>query len=148
MFTVHGSWKIEVNNNVMLQWFEGSWNEEAAITYIKEFREAASQLVGSPWAILSVLEDWQLGAPEIEQHIGEHAAWFINNGCTHDCHVYSRSAAKRMQLNKMIPHKEGNYERRVFDDFNLSAAWLNENGFTLEPTDLFNTLSSGNSPKS
>jgi len=44
MFSVHGEWQLEVNNNVLLQWFGGSWNEEAIINYVKEFREKATPL--------------------------------------------------------------------------------------------------------
>jgi hypothetical protein len=146
MFTVHGSWKIEVNNNVLLQWFEGSWNEEAAITYIEEFRKTTSPLVGKPWAILSVFEEWELGAPEIEKHIIEHAAWFIANGCTRDCHVYTQDILKTMQLDKMIPLKEGDYERRIFGDFQESVQWLKSNGFELNSSDFLQQLSNGESP--
>jgi len=147
MFAIDGSWKIEVNNNVILQWFECSWNEEAAIAYIKEFKKVTSQLATRPWAILSVLEDWELGTPEIEKHISAIAAWFIENGCTHDCHIYSRSDLKKMQLDKMIPYKEVSYERRTFGDFNESVEWLKSEGFQLSNTDLFLTLQSEKSPR-
>jgi hypothetical protein len=146
MLPLHGDWKIEVNNNVILQWFEGSWNEEAIIAYMHEFREVASQLVDRSWAILSVLEEWELCVPETEKHISDHAYWFIENGCTHDCHVFSKNEIKKMQLNKMIPTKCENYERRIFVDINESIEWLQSEGFELANTDFFNTLKNNKSP--
>jgi len=45
-------------------------------------------LVGSDWAMISIFEQWELGAPEIEQHVVEHCRWFKEQGCIKDCHVY------------------------------------------------------------
>jgi len=142
MFTIHGEWKIEVNNSVVLQWFGGSWNEEAIIAYVKEFRQKTAPLSqnkanNGQWAILSIFEDWELGVPEIEQHVVEHCQWFRDHGCIKDCHVYTPSAAKEMQLEKMIPHTDGNYERRVFTSINDAKNWLARNNFILGKSNFF-----------
>jgi hypothetical protein len=146
MFKIHGEWKIEVNNNVVLQYFGGSWNEEAIIAYVKEFREKTTPLAqnkanNGKWAILSIFEDWELGVPEIEQHVIEHCQWFKDNGCVKDCHVYSPSAAKEMLLEKMIPHTEGNYERCVFTSIKDAQDWLAKNNFHFnDETTFFKSL--------
>jgi len=142
MFSIHGDWKIEVSNNVLLQYFSGSWNEEAIITYIKEFREKATPLAqhNGKWAILSIFEDWELGVPEIEQHVIEHCQWFKDNGCVKDCHVYSPNAAKEMQLERMIPHTDGSYERRVFTNINEAKTWLAQCNYNLDDTNFFTRL--------
>ena len=131
MHAIHGRWKIEVNNNVLMQWFADSWNEEAIIEYIKEFRERAKPLIGKQWAIISIFDDWELGVPAIEGHVKTHCEWFIKQGCIKDCHVYSNDAAKRMQLEKMIPLKEPNYERRVFTHIDDAVTWLASEHFVL-----------------
>jgi len=140
MLPIHGRWKIKVANNVLMQWFADSWNEEAIIAYMKEFRAAATPLIGRDWAIISVFEQWELGVPEIEQHVIEHCDWFKQNGCIIDCHVYSANSLKKLQLEKMIPHTELGYERCVFDNLNQASTWLNTKGFELEKAEFLYDL--------
>ena len=59
MFAVHGDWRILVQNNYVLQWFSGCWNEEAAIQYSQEFREKTEHLNGTHWAIFSYFDEWE-----------------------------------------------------------------------------------------
>lgn len=127
----HGRWKLYVNNKVLIQWFADAWNEEAVIAYVKEFREATQSLIGGDWAIISIFEEWELGIPDIEKHVIEHCQWFIDNGCVKDCHVYSPDALKAMQLEKMVPHTEGNYTRCVFSELNEGISWLEQEGFAI-----------------
>ena len=143
MFNVHGEWKISVDNQVLLQWFSGSWNEEAIIAYAKEFKIMATPLVGSKWAILSVFEDWELGVPEIEKHVIEHCQWFKDNGCIKECHIYSADAAKEMQLEKLIPHTEEGYERCVFTHFDDAVSWLESHQYQLQNTQFLKRLKAG-----
>lgn len=136
---IHGQWQLEVNNNVLLEWFEGSWNEEAVVAYIEDFKKIVQPLISGEWAILSIFDAWELGVPDIEPHIIKHCQWFKDHGCIKDCHVYSDSAVKRMQLEKIIPHTEGNYERLVFSDINEASNWLKECGFELHESDFLLT---------
>ena len=135
MLNIHGQWKLEVNNKVLLQWFEGSWNEEATLAYMEEFKKVAQPLISGEWAILSIFDAWELGVPDIEPHIIKHCQWFKDNGCIKDSHVYSANVVKKMQLEKIIPHTEGNYERLVFSDMDKATNWLKECGFELHDSD-------------
>jgi hypothetical protein len=132
---IHGQWKLEVNNKVLVEWFEGSWNEEAVVAYIEDFKKVVQPLISGEWAILSIFDDWELGVPDIEPHVIKHCQWFKDHGCIKDCHVYSASAVKRMQLEKIIPHTEGNYERLVFSGMKEATHWLKECGFELHDSD-------------
>lgn len=132
MFPVHGDWKILVRDNYVLQWFRGCWNEEAAIQYSKEFQDKTAHLKGTQWAICSFFNEWELGVPGIEPHIIEHCQRFKDNGCIRDCHIYTPEASKRMQLEKIVPQSEGNYERRVFDDVDEAITWMKSCNFTIE----------------
>jgi hypothetical protein len=140
MFNIHGEWKIEVNNKVLIQWFSGSWNEEAIITYVKEFRQKAAPLIGFDWAILSVFDAWELGVPEIEPHVIEHCQWFKDNGCIKDCNIYLPSEIKKRQLEKMLPQTEENYERLIFDDIDKAIDWLDRCEFPLTSSTLLDAL--------
>jgi hypothetical protein len=129
MFDIHGDWKIEVHGDIIVQWFSGCWNEEAIIAYVKEFQAKATPLKGKKWAIVSLFEDWELGVPEIDKHIEAHCAWFKNNGCIKDCHIYTENAVKEMQLERLIPHTDPFYERQVFTNNEDAATWLSNCGF-------------------
>jgi len=136
MFPIHGTWKIIATDTYVLQWFGGCWNEEAAIQYTQEFLEKTAHLNGKKWAIMSFFEDWELGVPEIEPHIVKHCQSFKDRGCIKDCHVYTPTAVKEMQLENMIPHTEGKYERQVFVDVEHAIKWLGECGFNINKADL------------
>jgi hypothetical protein len=136
MFKVHGDWKIEVCGNVVVQCFSGGWNEEAVIAYIKDFQTEATPLIGKEWAILSIFEDWELGIPEISKHVEEHCRWFQTNGCIKDCHVYTTNATKEMHLERLIPHTDEFYERKVFTNTQMAIEWLASCGFVIESSNI------------
>ena len=140
MFSVHGRWKIIVSENYVLQWFEGCWNEEAAMQYTKEFKIKTAHLAGDKWAMLSIFEDWELGVPEIEPYIVEHCQRFKDIGCIKDCHVYTPSATKEMQLEQLVPHTEGNYERQVFSRIDDAIAWLKSHQFDIEISEFLKSI--------
>ena len=140
MFSAHGQWKIATSENYVLQWFSGCWNEEAAILYTQEYREKTAHLIGKKWAMLSIFEEWELGVPEIEPYIAEHCQRFKDIGCIKDCHVYSKSAAKKMQLEQLVPHSEGNYERQVFTHIDEATAWLKSHHFDINITTFLQSI--------
>ena len=142
MFPVHGDWKIFTSDTYVLQWFSGCWNEEAAIMYSEEFRQKTLHLAGTKWALLSIFDEWELGVPEIIPHIEKHCQRFKDIGCIKDCHVYTPSAAKEMQLEQMVPQTEGSYERQVFTNLDDAVTWLKVNGFKIKTTEFLNLLSS------
>ncbi len=121
-----------VIDNYVLQWFGGSWNEEAAIQYTKEYRNKTAHLAGTKWAMLSIFEEWELAVPEVEPYITEHCQRFKDIGCIKDCHVYSPSATKEMQLEQLVPQTEGQYERQVFNQIDDAIIWLKSHDFNLE----------------
>jgi hypothetical protein len=132
MFSVHGDWLIVVKDNYVLQWFSGCWNEEAAIQYSQEFLEKTEHLNKTQWAIFSFFDEWELGVPEIESHIIEHCQRFKDNGCIKDCHIYTPSVWKSMQLENIVPQSEGTYERRVFVERSEAISWMKTCGFSIE----------------
>ena len=140
MFRIHGDWKIEVCGNVVVQRFHHGWNEEAIISYVKDFRTKATPLKGKEWAILSIFEYWELGVPEIAKHVEEHCKWFQANGCIKDCHVYTPNATKEMHLEQLIPQTDEYYERQVFTNNEMAVAWLASYDFVIENSNILNGI--------
>ena len=130
-------WQFEVNNKVLIQSFFGSWNEQAMLAYIPEFRKTVAPLVAQGnWAILSLFERWDLGTADIVPHVEQHCRWFIERGVSHDCHVYPKDLVKNDQLERMIPVSENSYHRQVFTEIAQAKAWLASNGFKLNSSRL------------
>tara|TARA_B110000495_G_scaffold166702_1_gene152922 strand:+ start:795 stop:1283 length:489 start_codon:yes stop_codon:yes gene_type:complete len=131
MLSVHGRWEIKIDNNVVIIWFADAWNEEAIVTFCKEFKQVTLPLINKQWAIISIFEQWQLGIPAIEFHVAELCQWFKDNGCVKDCHVYSPSFLKTSQLERIIPHTDSGYERCVFTNAEMAIQWLEEQGYPI-----------------
>ena len=140
MFSVHGDWRILVKDNYVLQWFSGCWNEEAAIKYSQEFLDKTKHLNGTQWAIFSFFDDFELGVPEMESHLIEHCQRFQDNGCIKDCHIYTPSAWKSMQLENIVPQSEGAYERRVFVERVEAISWMKTCGFSINTSEFLSSL--------
>lgn len=137
---MHGEWKISVQNNIVLQWFSGYWNEEAAITYSQEFLEKTHGLIGKPWAIMSFLNDWDLAIPDAEPHILEHTERLKRFGCVKHCQIYTPAIMKDLQLNKMCAINSTQYERKTFDDNMSGLLWLKSHGFEANLADFISKL--------
>lgn len=136
MLASHGRSQIKVVNNVLIQWFADSWNEEGIVEHIKKFKAAAKPLTCGEWAIISIFDQWELGIPAIEAHVSETCEWFKQHGCIRDCHVYQPDSSKKVQLEKMISSSKGRYERQVFSNLSEAIAWLETQGFPMNDTGL------------
>lgn len=140
MFSVHGAWEIQVSNNIVVQWFGGSWNEEAIVKYVDEFRDKTRHLNSCEWAIMSFFDEWELGVPGIEPLVAEHCSWFKRNGCVKDCHIYTPNIVASEQLERMIPHTDATYERRVFSSYVPAYSWLKTHDFILEDENILERM--------
>ena len=61
----HGEFVITTNGNILVARLSGSWNEEAARAFDKALREHAAELSSSHWGHMVLLDEWQLGVPEM-----------------------------------------------------------------------------------
>ncbi len=127
--TQHGEFVLTTNGNVLIARLSGSWNEEAARAYAAAFREQANALGEARWGHLVLLDEWQLGVPEIAPVIEELVHWCIGNGLIRAAQVYSPSLLKRLQLDDMISDHQDDYQRRAFATLPEALVWLEEGGF-------------------
>jgi hypothetical protein len=88
----------------------------------------------------SFFDEWELGVPEMESYLIEHCQRFKDNGCIRDCHIYTPSEWKKMQLENIVPQSEGDYERRVFVEEGEAIAWMKMNEFSIETKAFFKQL--------
>lgn len=107
----------------------GAWSSRTAERYVTEFKQVVEPLAGSEWAHILFLEDWLLGAPEIEQIIGELVAWCYGIGIQCTALVYSSNQLKDYQIDRIIKHRQGHFERQTFNEADSAFAWLADKGF-------------------
>lgn len=130
-FSHHGSFQLKVSGNVLIATLSGSWNVQTAEAFAEEFMQKAQSLMQQSWGHLVLLEDWDLGVPEIIPIVERLVTWCIENGLTRAAQVYSPSMIKQYQLNEMVVEEFGAFQRHSFSDQQKAQAWLAESGFHL-----------------
>jgi hypothetical protein len=128
----HGDFDIKVSGNILCAKLSGSWNSQTAEQFAEEFIANADCLIGQPWGHLVLLEDWDLGVPEIVPIIERLVSWCIENGLTRAAQVYSPSMIKQYHLNEMVVEEFGDFHRHSFASQGEAEAWLAESKFALD----------------
>lgn len=127
----HGNFTVDVRGTILRAYISGSWNVETAQAFTAEMKLKAQPLLGKPWGHLVILDDWDLGVPEIQPIIEQLVLWCIENGLTRAAQAYSASMVKQYQLNKMVLEKIDGFHRNSFTDQTAAIAWLAAEGFSL-----------------
>ena len=129
-YNSHGKFTIWTQGDIIFAELIGSWNEESALHFEREFKKIASTMP-KRWAHLSYLDDWELCVPEMIGIIERLATWSIENGLVRVANIYRYSAIKTQILNQMLATKLGHFERAVFDNDLDGTAWLSNEGFPI-----------------
>ena len=130
-FDQHGEYKIWVKGKVLYATLHGSWNEQAAENYARDFKRQAKSLP-KPWGHIVYLNNWELCTPEMFPIITELVDWCIANGLERAANVFERSRTKEGFVNKMVAQQEGAFVRAVFDNEEDAVNWLAAEGFHAE----------------
>ena len=130
-FEQHGDYKIWTKSNMLYAELSGTWNQEAAENFEKDFMLAAQNLP-KPWGHIAYLNDWELCSPDIFPVIARLVDWCIEQQLTKAANIFSPSSLKEGFLNKMVIDEDENFKRVVFDNEQDAAEWLIEEGFDAE----------------
>jgi len=120
---------IWLDNNVLIAMVKGSWTEQDAKDYARDFKASATPLTGSDWAHIVYLDNWQLGAPEIEPVVKDLVSWCLQNSLRYTAQVYCPNMVKQYQLDRMIIDNSSQFEKRVYPNQQDAFAWLESLGF-------------------
>ena len=129
-FAEHGHFSIDVSGRVLCAHLSGSWNSQTAERFSDEFKYKAQALIGEPWGHLVLLDDWDLGVPEMTPIIERLVNWCIEQNLVRAAQVFSPSMIKMYQLDAMVVEKIGDFERRNFTDKSSAIAWLEAEGLS------------------
>jgi len=130
-YNLHGLCTIHRVNNVIQIIASGTWNYEAAKTFMEDMNNAVDGLNGQPFATIVDTQQWNLGTPEFQQSITEETKKLVSRGMVLEAYVAGKGSVKLAQLKAMTP-KLDNYERRFFDSHIEGVLWLAEKGFYLK----------------
>lgn len=129
---MQAKFKIWREQQVLLAAVNGSWDRNTAEEYAAEFRRLAAPLVGTDWAHIVYLDQWQLGVPEIEPVIRELVRWCIDSKMRYAAQIYCPHMVKKYQLERMIIDHTDVFERRVYPTQEEAFQWLTAKGFQME----------------
>ena len=128
----HGNFNIKLSGNVLCATLSGTWNSQTADMFAQDFMTQVSPLLGKPWGHLVLLDEWDLGVPEIIPVVERLVTWCIENGLAKAAHVYSPSMIKQYHLNEMVVEEFGEFQRNSFGRQSEAEAWLAASGFNLD----------------
>ena len=108
------------------------WNEETAVHFARELRNAAEPLRGSRWAVLTDLRQWELGVPEMEPHMNELDLWCLRAGQKLEATVLPVEPVVRWQVEQMFADTQKLITREYFSDPAPACEWLATGGVMLD----------------
>lgn len=117
---------------VILARINGSWNRFTAEDFSSEFKVLAMPLTHDDWAHIVYLDNWELGAPDIEPVVKELVSWCLHHGLRYAAQVYCLNMVKQYQLERMVIDSNELFEKRVYPNQQDAFAWLASVGFATE----------------
>jgi len=131
---VHGSWNIYVQHQTVVIHTAGAWNGKAMEQFCVECKLAVQPLIdkAKPWSSLVLLDDYELGVPDIEPLLRSLLDWLTDNGLTHEAAVFNGGFARTEQMARNLPQGKLDYQRQNFGSVTLAVEWLQQQGFCLE----------------
>ena len=137
MFTEHGCFYVELKGNILLLDIEGAWNLETALAYQKAITEAIKPIVGQNWAVLTLMNKWELCTPDSEIVIVDIVKNAITKGLTREAVVNNKGTIKLELFNKHRNVKtlsDANipFKRHIYQDEETALEWLASEGFGVD----------------
>ena len=131
---VHGSWNIYTHRQTLVIHTAGAWNGKAMKQFCDECKQIAQPLIetANPWSSLVLLDDYELGVPEIEPLLKALLEWLTERGLTREAAVFNGGFARTEQMARNLPQHKSNYYRQNFAAVAPAVDWLEQQGFSLD----------------
>jgi hypothetical protein len=136
MFNLHGTFKIELQDDIVFVDMIGAWNLETAIAFSAEIKALTKQIYGRPWAALTRMDEWELCTPDCEPVIVEFSLDAKRSGLTREAVVNEKESTKlelfsRFRNDSLVKQANPEFERRFFKNLASGLAWLHSEGFSV-----------------
>lgn len=128
MFEAHGSYDIALNGRILEVNVKGAWNVESANDYAGSVEKFVEVLQGKPWAMISIVDDFELFTPECYPVISKLSIKAYQGGLVKEAMVNFTDSVK-MQVFK--PNIDGypDFQRAFFRTKKEATVWLKQEGF-------------------
>lgn len=125
----HGSYEIELVNQVIIVRFQAAWNRETSERMCADFLKVAEKIATKPWACLIDLGRWGLGGPDVLEPIEEVNKWCATHNQMHEAVICSQTLQEYIlrDLQQGLPHTRSEF----FDNENDATAWLRQQGYAI-----------------
>jgi hypothetical protein len=137
MFAKHGNFHLELKGNLLFITISGAWNREAALEYESAIVEATKPLIGIPWAVITVIDDWELCTPDSALVMVGMIKTAIKNGLVREAVVNSKGTIKLEIYEKYKKEKRNGpdnklFVRHIFQNSDAALEWLSKDGFSAQ----------------
>jgi hypothetical protein len=125
----HGEYQLERHGQIIILSCIGAWNDYTARKMCEEFLTHAKNISDQPWACLTDLSKWELGAPEIWPPLQKLYKWSND----HNQELQAIVTVTRLQKILMKRAHAPLTKMRVqqFPERTPALHWFTENGFDL-----------------
>ena len=128
MFEAHGSFEMHISRRILQVDIKGCWNIETAFEYKTAVEKIAQTLIGQPWAMLSIMSDWELFTPDCKPVIMKLTRDALKNGLQREAMVDQKNGVK-MQNFPLLIEDFPLFKRQFFTSNEQGYAWLKSQGF-------------------
>ena len=128
MFDAHGSFDLVLNGRILEADVKGAWNVETAYAYAASVSHYIEILQGKPWALISIVDDFELFTPACYPVMVELAAKAYRSGLVNEAFVNYVDSIK-MQVFKPKIAAFPDFHRAFFRTKPEALVWLKKQGF-------------------
>lgn len=128
MFEAHGFFDVHISGQILVADIKGGWNIETALAYKAVVEKISRPLIGKPWAMLSLMDDWELFTPDCKPIILKLTYSALQNGFVRDAMV-DKSGSIKMQSFPSSIETHPQFKRQFFENREPAMSWLKSEGF-------------------
>lgn len=130
MFEGHGSFELMIRGNILQARIKGGWNEVTAKEYDVAVRDIISPILAKPWAMISVMDEWELFTPDCRPVIVKLCRYAYTNGLIREVMVNKHQSVKMQQFPLTNPYFP-DFQRHIVSTISEAEEWLGAEGFNV-----------------
>lgn len=123
-YRAHGLYEFSHQENILIIKVSGSWNEEGAHEFDRDFRQLVSSFADKPWGSIVDAKEWQLATPEVWETVYQTAIWASEHNHTFEAVICDQEVAKHLMEQRF--HITPNLKKQYFETKEAALAWCQE----------------------
>jgi hypothetical protein len=124
----HGAFELKVEGLILHAYIIGSWNIQAAYDYKEAVEKIIKPLVGHTWAMISVVDEWELYTPDCKPIMIELSHYAYASGLCKEA-IVNQVASVKLEAFPAKIKGFPTFQRQFFHTKEEAVSWLNDEGF-------------------